>query len=93
MSVALKAESGEPPVQLGTILLKPELSDIRFSVSKDGEKPKIFHAHRLVLAVASDVFRTMFYGSVPQDDPVVIKDSSATEFEAFLRLVISRDRQ
>lgn len=52
------------------------------------QNPKLFPAHKLVLAVASDVFKTMFYGSVPQENPVVIKDSTPSAFEAFLRFVV-----
>ncbi|KAH7701313.1 topoisomerase TOP1-interacting protein BTBD1 [Aphelenchoides avenae] len=86
MSITLCAETADCPIQLSSALLKPELSDVEISVVGK-QKPKLFHAHKLLLTLASDVFKTMFFGSVPQENPVVVKDSNPTAFEPFLRFV------
>ncbi|KAH7713674.1 BTB/POZ domain containing protein [Aphelenchoides avenae] len=87
MSITLRARTAQCPVQLSTLLLKPELADVQISVVGNQKKPTLFHAHKLVLAVASEVFKTMFFGSVPQENPVVVKDSNPAAFEAFLNFV------
>ncbi|KAH7709264.1 BTB/POZ domain-containing protein 3 [Aphelenchoides avenae] len=87
MSITLSAETADCPFKASSVLLEPELSDVQIRVVDKHKESKLFHAHKLVLAVASDVFKTMFYGSVPQENPVVIKDSDPTAFEAFLRFV------
>ncbi|KAH7706279.1 topoisomerase TOP1-interacting protein BTBD1 [Aphelenchoides avenae] len=87
MPIILRAESAQCPIQLSSALLKPELSDVQISVTDNQKKPKLFHAHKLLLALASDVFKTMFFGSVPQENPVIIKDSNPAAFEAFLRFL------
>ncbi|KAH7706284.1 BTB/POZ domain-containing protein 6-A [Aphelenchoides avenae] len=87
MPVVLSVGAAEFPIQLGSALLKPELSDVQISVVDNPKKPTLFHAHRLLLAPASDVFKTMFFGCVPQENPVVIKDSNPAAFDAFLRFV------
>ncbi|KAH7703199.1 BTB/POZ domain-containing protein 3-like protein [Aphelenchoides avenae] len=87
MPVVLSVGAAEFPVQLGSALLKPELSDVQISVVDDQKKPQLFHAHKLLLALASDVFKTMFFGSVPQENPVVVMDSNPAAFEAFLKSV------
>ncbi|KAH7713671.1 BTB/POZ domain-containing protein 6 [Aphelenchoides avenae] len=86
-SIILSAETADCPFKASSVLLKPELSDVQFSVVDNQEQSKLFHAHKLVLAVASDVFKTMFFGSVSQETPVAIKDTNPAAFEAFLRFV------
>ncbi|KAH7698919.1 BTB/POZ domain-containing protein 3-like protein [Aphelenchoides avenae] len=86
-SVVLSVGAAEIPIQLSSALLMPELSDVQISVVDNQKKPKLFHAHKLLLALASEVFKTMFFGSVPQENPVVVKDSNPAAFEAFLRFV------
>ncbi|KAH7702709.1 BTB (POZ) domain containing 6 [Aphelenchoides avenae] len=111
MPVVLSVGAAEFPIQLGSALLKPELSDVQISVVDDHEKkrfvyvsilaghlfcdgelaprpkPKLFHAHKLMLALASDVFKTMFFGSVSQENPVVVMHSNPAAFEAFLKFI------
>ncbi|KAH7710083.1 BTB/POZ domain-containing protein 3-like protein [Aphelenchoides avenae] len=89
MPVTLIAEIADFPFNVSSVLLMPELSDVQIRVVDNENEPKLFHARKLVLAVASDVFKTMFFGSVPQENPVVIKDSNPATFEAFLRLSLS----
>ncbi|KAH7703102.1 BTB/POZ domain-containing protein 3 [Aphelenchoides avenae] len=85
--ITLKSKCGILPADLNVILLKQDLSDVQFVVTDEDGGTKSFDAHKLVLAVASDVLRTMFYGSVPQTSPVQIPDSSPAAFEAFLRFI------
>ncbi|KAH7710079.1 BTB/POZ domain-containing protein 6-A, partial [Aphelenchoides avenae] len=89
MSITLSAETAECPIQLSSFLLMPELSDVQIGVvdNENVRNPQLFHAHKLLLAAASDVFKTMFFGSVPQENPVIVKDSNPAAFEAFLRFV------
>ncbi|KAH7692951.1 BTB/POZ domain-containing protein 3-like isoform 1, partial [Aphelenchoides avenae] len=87
MPIVLSVGAAEFPIQLSSALFRPQLSDVQFSVVDNEKKPMLFHAHKLLLALASDVFETMFFGSVPQENPVVIKDSNPPAFEAFLRFV------
>lgn len=81
MLVTLTSEAAECPVNLDSILLKPELSDVQISVTSEKvcshwfgvctvrrfwcslvvQDTKLFHAHKLVLAVGSEVFKTMFF--------------------------------
>ncbi|XP_055350031.1 BTB/POZ domain-containing protein 1-like [Paramacrobiotus metropolitanus] len=49
------------------ILTSAQLSDVQFAMGHDHGTMKIFPAHRLILSIRSDVFDTMFYGSVPQN--------------------------
>lgn len=42
-------------------------------------------AHKLLLIAYSGVFETMFYGSLPEGNAVMIMDASANGFRAFLR--------
>ncbi|KAH7693416.1 BTB/POZ domain-containing protein 6-A [Aphelenchoides avenae] len=87
MPVTLTAETADCPLDVRSVLLKPELSDVQISVLGSEKESKLFHAHKLVLAAASDAFKTMFFGSVPQENPVVVKDSTPAAFEAFLRFL------
>ncbi|KAH7703715.1 BTB/POZ domain-containing protein 3-like protein [Aphelenchoides avenae] len=87
MPIVLSVGANEFPIQHESALLKPELSDVQISVVDNQMIPTLFHAHKLLLALASDVFKTMFFGSVPQENPVVVKDSNPAAFEAFLRFV------
>ena len=52
------------------------------------EDPEIFFtAHKFALASVSPVFKTHFYGSIPEGDVVVIKDSNIEAFKHMLDYV------
>ncbi|KAH7710086.1 BTB/POZ domain-containing protein 3 [Aphelenchoides avenae] len=87
MPVVLSAAAAECPIQLSSLLLQPELSDVQICVFENQKKTTLFHAQKLLLGLGSDVFKTMFFGSVPQENPVVVEDTKPAAFEAFLRFV------
>lgn len=58
------------------------MCDVSFQV---GHEQKIIKAHKLILATRSSVFHTMFEGSVPETDNIVISDVDADSFNLFLR--------
>ncbi|XP_055330129.1 BTB/POZ domain-containing protein 1-like isoform X2 [Paramacrobiotus metropolitanus] len=49
------------------------LSDVEFAVGHDHGQPKTFRAHKLLLSLSSEVFDTMFNGSIPETDNGVVK--------------------
>ncbi|XP_055350054.1 BTB/POZ domain-containing protein 3-like isoform X1 [Paramacrobiotus metropolitanus] len=51
---------------LNAALTSGDLSDVQFAVGRDYGISKIFAAHRNILSMRSPVFRTMFYGSLPE---------------------------
>lgn len=61
------------------------LSDLQFIViTKYGIQKRVY-AHKNVLASASPVFRSMFYGDLKENGDVCIKDVSAEAFEEFMQ--------
>ncbi|XP_055355081.1 BTB/POZ domain-containing protein 1-like [Paramacrobiotus metropolitanus] len=68
---------------MGRMLKSGDLSDVQFSVGRDFGPPKNFSAHKFVLSSASDVFYTMFNGSLPEkcDVPIVLPDIPPEGFE------------
>lgn len=69
-------------LHFGKLLEKQEASDVTFVV--DGEK---FHAHKLVLAARSPVFKAKFFGSSEQSNEVVITDMEPMVFKAMLHYI------
>ncbi|XP_055353001.1 BTB/POZ domain-containing protein 6-like [Paramacrobiotus metropolitanus] len=53
-------------------LASGELADVRFNVGRQTGLVKDFSAHKFVLGFRSTVFRTMFYGSLPEKHPSAI---------------------
>lgn len=64
--------------------LDAKTADVRFKFEKDDGEIVEVHAHKLVLTTGSNVFRTMFYGSIPEGDEVKITDVTAAAFQEFL---------
>ncbi|CAG2194347.1 unnamed protein product [Mytilus edulis] len=58
------------------------MCDVSFKV---GPEQKIIRAHKLILATRSPVFYTMFEGSIPETDNIVISDVNDDTFNLFLR--------
>lgn len=63
-------------LNFGMLLEDMEGSDAIFNV--DGEK---FHAHKLVLAARSSVFRSNFFGQEGEDHEIVITDMEPKVFK------------
>ncbi|KAK4792213.1 hypothetical protein SAY86_022648 [Trapa natans] len=71
----------------GTLLDNMEGSDITFDVA--GEK---FHAHKLVLAARSPIFRAKFFDNVGEDrEEIVITDLQPKVFKAMLHFIYRDD--
>lgn len=69
-------------LHFGALLENQEASDVIFDVA--GEK---FHAHKLVLAARSPVFKENFFDSSEQSNEVVITDMEPTVFKAMLHYI------
>lgn len=59
-------------------------ADIKFTF-KYGDQVEIVPAHKAILASASPVFYTMFYGSLKEGESVEIVDASADAFREFIK--------
>ncbi|XP_071704095.1 BTB/POZ and MATH domain-containing protein 4-like [Rutidosis leptorrhynchoides] len=66
----------------GSLLDNMEGSDVIFNVA--GEK---FHAHKLVLAARSSVFRSDFFGQEGDDHEIVVTDTEPKVFKAVLHFI------
>ncbi|XP_055356374.1 BTB/POZ domain-containing protein 6-like [Paramacrobiotus metropolitanus] len=66
-----------------------DLSDVQFEVGRDFGPTKIFRVHKYVLSSSSDVFYTMFYGSLPEkcDTTIDIPDVPEDAFEIMLKYI------
>ncbi|XP_055348228.1 BTB/POZ domain-containing protein 6-like [Paramacrobiotus metropolitanus] len=67
-------------------LARGELSDVRFTVGRQFGHEKTIPAHKFVLSIRSTVFRTMFYGSLPEQchDVIDIPDIHPDAFTNML---------
>ncbi|XP_017100755.2 uncharacterized protein [Drosophila bipectinata] len=72
----------------GQYLLRSEKwADCRFLVGTPPNQ-QLVAAHKLLLAMASPVFETMFFGNLPdKTDPIVISDVQPEAFEALLEYI------
>ena len=63
--------------------------DFYFAIDDEegGTLVGLLGAHRNLMALKSPVFKTMFYGSVKEIDPVQIKDTSLVAFKEMLKYV------
>ena len=79
-------------------LLTPESSiphDVSFKIvneaAVDEDEAVILHAHKNLLAAVSPVFRTQFYGSLPEVNRVIqVKDSTREAFNIMLEFIYQR---
>ncbi|KAG0464265.1 hypothetical protein HPP92_020334 [Vanilla planifolia] len=80
---SIQVPESDMGLHFGMLLEKQEGSDVIFDVA--GEK---FHAHKLVLAARSPVFKTMFYGGPNETlNEVVIADLEPKVFKAMLHFI------
>ncbi|XP_055348164.1 BTB/POZ domain-containing protein 3-like [Paramacrobiotus metropolitanus] len=75
------------------MLCSGDLSDVHFVVGRDFGQAKEFHAHRLILAARNPVFRTMFFGSLPEngDTAIDIRDMMPEAFSNMLHFLYTGD--
>lgn len=64
------------------LYLNPDEADVHFIFESDGERVP---AHKIILSSGSEVFKTMFHGSLKEQGDIKIVDSTAEAFKAFLR--------
>ncbi|KAM7303926.1 BTB/POZ domain-containing protein 6-A-like [Ixodes scapularis] len=65
-------------------------TDVEFLVENGSDPPKSFRAHKVVLAMRSEVFEVMFYGNLPEQDNVRITDLHPDGFSNFLKYLYSQ---
>jgi len=69
-------------------------TDVKFlfkEEEEDGRKTvKEVNAHKFILALVSDVFRTGFYGALPDEGTIDIKDAQKEHFEAMIDYIYNR---
>ena len=70
-----------------------DLFDVSFKLKRKDGWPKSLKAHKLILSLASPVFKQQFYGSLrPQDgEEVEIKDGTFEIFKDFLTLIYTEE--
>jgi hypothetical protein len=80
-------------------LLTPECGiphDVSFNIvteenAMNEDEATLFHAHKNLLAAVSPVFRTQFYGSLPELSRVIqVKDSTCKAFKLMLEFIYQR---
>lgn len=75
-----------PPLSVAKFLDNALLSDVEFVVQPEGySASRTIRAHKQFLAMRNDVFFTMFFGSLPEKDRVVITDLHPDGFYGFLK--------
>jgi len=69
---------------------RSELADVTFSfkeVSLVSESRKEIKANKVILALASEVFMTQFFGSIPAGTVVLVEDSNVEAFGIFIDIL------
>lgn len=84
-----KSESG---IKIpGYLLDSGEFSDVAFICNQRDGAEKRIPVHKMILALNSPVFKSMFYGALKEQDDVCITDASAEGFSEFLQLFYTTD--
>ncbi|KAH7942093.1 hypothetical protein HPB49_020454 [Dermacentor silvarum] len=75
-------------LDFGDFLENSRYADVEFIVKSDAySASKTFKAHKQLLALRSDVFGAMFYGSLRERDTVLIQDLNPDGFRGLLKYV------
>ncbi|XP_070378971.1 BTB/POZ domain-containing protein 6-like isoform X2 [Dermacentor albipictus] len=83
---------GNPEFSLSESLESGNLADVEVSVESwlfPGQR-ETFKAHKMILALQSDVFKAMFYGAFAKEDRIVITDLHPEGVRGLLRYFYSR---
>jgi len=70
-------------VDLPSLRRSRKLDDVTF-IMNDGYE---INANKTILACASEVFKTQFFGSIPAGNVVIVKDSNGASFSTFLDML------
>ncbi|XP_055306282.1 BTB/POZ domain-containing protein 3-like [Sitodiplosis mosellana] len=71
-----------PTESVKNLYLDDSTADVYFVFESEGIRVA---AHKAMLSVASDVFKKMFYGDLPEKGDVKISDTTAKAFKVFLQ--------
>ena len=72
---------------LSFLNMNSDIANVRFVFEHRGGENKELLGHSLVLACASPVFKTQFYGSISDTEMIVITDASFEVFKIFLDIL------
>ena len=68
-------------------------TDIKFLFKEEADSGPIVkevRAHKLILALVSNVFRTGFYGGITDDGKIVIEDATKEAFEVMIEFIYNK---
>eukprot|EP00092_Neocalanus_flemingeri_P054323 GFUD01063967.1.p1 GENE.GFUD01063967.1~~GFUD01063967.1.p1 ORF type:complete len:270 (-),score=63.86 GFUD01063967.1:19-828(-) len=65
-------------------------TDVTFVFKDEGGSVKEIKAHKVILAIPSDVFYREFYGSMKEKDTIDITDASHDVFQAMIEFIYSK---
>ena len=66
----------------------PGIADVTFRFNLPGLNGDVeTKAHKAVLAYASEIFKTQFFGSFPSEETVLVEDASIDTFSIFLDII------
>jgi hypothetical protein len=71
----------------GSLADSGDLTDVKFLI---GEKKVEIRAHKLILALSSPVFTSMFFGSYESQNVIEIPDCQADAFQAMIQVSESK---
>lgn len=84
-SLSQETKTFENDVHMSELFTSETLSDVKFVFSgSKGSKAEI-PAHKLILAMSSDVFRKMFFGGLKKTGNITITNASPEAFTKFLQ--------
>lgn len=70
--------------KMNKLYLKTKLADVHFVFHDEDESERV-PAHKMLLAIRSDVFEAMFFGEMKETGDITIVDASADAFKEFLQ--------
>ena len=68
-------------------------TDVKFLFKEEAESGTIvkeIRAHKLILALVSNVFKTGFFGGIVDDGDIIIKDASKEAFEVMIEFIYNK---
>lgn len=75
-------------VDLPSLRRSNKLDDVTFVLHEEGcDESYELYANKTILSCASEVFKTQFFGSIPAEKVVHVKDSNGTSFSTFLDML------